>query len=96
MRTIVFIITIALIGCEAGYNGDVITEQGYYECKSKTIPQAPVYMYDTRDNRTKVWIGTETYLEFYDINSSQIVKLREDNFNYECNCIGLNKRMKIN
>ena len=73
--------------CTAQYGGAKLEKQGIYECKSKTIKDAPIYRFDSYSDSTKLILGAVTYLEIYDINSNQIVRLYEDNYNYLCECI---------
>lgn len=81
---------IALIAasCSVGVGGGKFTPEGIYECKPKEGFQGPIYKFDSTDERTLVWLGSDTGFEFYDLNSKQMARLYvSSNLEYDCKCI---------
>jgi hypothetical protein len=78
---------LVLSACSASLNGGALNQEGIYECKSELFEDAPVYRFDTADERTSLHAGTDIpYIDFFDMISRKMVRLHEDNFQYKCKC----------
>jgi len=79
-------------GCDITFDKLKMDPSGTYECKPEKGNQGKTYKFDSTDNRTKVTIGTNPNIEFYDQNSEKIVRLYDkSNLKYNCECIQAQK-----
>lgn len=80
---------IATVGsCDVAFDASKkIDPPGIYECKPKGGHQGSTYKFDSTDERTLVWFGSNPGIEFYDQNSKEVVRLYENsNVKYDCDC----------
>ena len=80
------LIAFTLTACTLGIKSE-FAPKGLYECTSAVNHNAPVFRFNSESDSTLVYVGTNNHLEFFDLNSKQIVELYEDSYNYSCTCI---------
>ena len=85
---IIVAVSIALIGCSAAVDGKKLDPSGIYEGKPGEGFQGPIYKFDSTDERTKVWMGSESGFEFFDLNSQKMVMVYAHcNLRYKFECV---------
>lgn len=84
----ILLIIFLMFSCIREHGGEVFKQQGVYECKNKKNAEASVYKFDSRSDFTKVFLKkNHRYLEFFDLNSGQIIRLYENIHDYSCQCV---------
>ena len=80
---------IVLAGCSVAYGGEVIEQQGIYECSPGAGFSAPTYSFDSRSEDTSVWLGSDHGFEFRDLETGEMVRIYfgSTNLVYTCELI---------
>ena len=84
-KILALLVALLVAGCDAASQIDRVSDwRGVIECTSP-VAGAPVYSFDTGAEESLFWWSTNShYLEFRDLATGEIVKLRQDNMRYNC------------